>query len=69
MSVFDFEYSISVIDPYSNTKKLHFYDDDIHSNLIRQKLTLSVSDSIFEYKYENKYDINNIRPYPIRLHP
>ena len=68
-SVSDSEYPISVTDPYLNAQKLYFYDVDIYYNLIRQKLTLSVSDSIFEYKYENKYDINNIRPYPIRLHP
>ena len=60
-SVSDSEYSIFVIDPYLNTKKLHFYDIDIHYNLIQQKLTLSVFDSVFEQKYENKYDINNIR--------
>ena len=34
-----------------------------------KKLTLSVSDSVFEHKYENKYDISDIRPYPIRFHP
>ena len=72
-SVSDSEYSISVTNPYSNTQKLHFYDVDIHCNLIRQKLALSVFDSVFdsvfEQKYENKYDISNIRPYPIRLHP
>ena len=48
-------------DPYPYAQKLHFYDVDIHYNLIRQKLTLSVSDSVFEHKYENKYDISNIR--------
>ena len=53
----------------SNAQKLHFYDVDIHYNLIRQKLTLFVSDSVFEHKYENKYDISNIRLYPIRLYP
>ena len=63
------EYSISVTDPYPNTQKLYFYDVDIYCNLIRQKLALSVFDSVFEQKYENKYDINNIYPYPIRLHP
>ena len=63
------EYSISVADPYSNTQKLYWYDVDIHCNFIRQKLALSVFDSLFEQKYENKYDISNIRPYPIRLHP
>ena len=46
-----------------------FYDVDIYYNLIRQKLTLSVSDSVFEHKYENKYNISDIRPYPIRFHP
>ena len=50
----------------SNAQKLYFY---VHYNLIRQKLTLSVSNSIFEHKYENKYDINDIPPYPIRFHP
>ena len=52
-----------------DTKSYIFYDVDIHYNLIRQKLTLSVSDSTFEHKYENKYDISDIRPYPIRVHP
>ena len=50
-------------------KSYIFYDVDIHYNPIRQKLTLSVSDSIFEHKYKNKYDISDIHPYPIRLHP
>ena len=50
-------------------KSYIFYDVDIHYNFIRQKLILSVSDFVFEHKYENKYDISNIRPYPIRLHP
>ena len=49
--------------------KSFFYDIDIHCNFIWQKLTLSVFDSVFEQKYENKYDISNIRSYPIRLHP
>jgi len=34
-----------------------------------KKLILFISDSVFEHKYENKYDINNIRLYPIHLHP
>ena len=68
-SVSDSEYLLSVTDPYPNAQKLHFYDVDIHYNLIRQKLTISVSDSVFEHKYENKYDISDIRPYPIRFHP
>ena len=68
LSVSDSEYSISATDPYLNTKKLHFYDVDIHYNLIRQKLILSVSDSVFEPKYKNQYDISNIRPYSIHLH-
>ena len=34
-----------------------------------KKLILFISDSVFENKYENKYDISDIRPYPIRLHP
>ena len=63
------EYPISVIDSYPNAQKLHFYDVDIHYNLIRQKLTLSISSSVFEHKYKNKYNISNIRSYPIRLHP
>ena len=67
-SVSDSEYPISVTDPYSNAQKLRFYDVNIHYNLIRQKLTLSVSNSVFEHNYKNKYDISNIRPYPIRLH-
>ena len=68
LSVSDSEDPISVTDPYPNAQKLHFYDVDIHYNPIRQKLTISVSDSVFKRKYENKYDFNNIRPYPIRLH-
>jgi len=59
-SVSDSEYPISVTDPYPNAQNLYFYDVDIHYNLIRQKLTLS----IFEHKYENKYNISDIRPYP-----
>ena len=69
MFVFDFEYLISVTDSYSNAQKLYFYDVDIHYNFIRQKLILSVSDSVFEYKCENKYNITDIRPYSIRFHP
>ena len=68
-SVSDSEYLISVTDTYPNAQKLHFYDVDIHYNFIRQKLTLFISDSVFEHKYENKYDISNIRPCPIYLHP
>ena len=60
-SISDFEYPIFVINPYPNAQKLHFYYVDIHYYLIRQKLTLSISDSVFEYKYKN-----NISPYPIR---
>ena len=63
-SVFDFEYPVSVTDPYPNAQKLHFYNVDIHYNFIWQKLTIS----IFEHKYENKYDISNIHSYSIRLH-
>ena len=62
-SIFDSGYSISVIDPYPNTKKLHFYDVDLHYNLSRQKLTLFVSDFVFEQKYKNKYDISNIHSF------
>ena len=54
--VSDSEYSISVTDPYSNTQKLHFYDVDIHCNLIRQKLALFV----FEQKYEKTNTISVI---------
>ena len=68
-SVSDSEYLLSVTYPYPNAQKLYFYDIDIHYNLIRQKLTISVSDSVFEHKYENKYDISDIRPYPICFHP
>jgi hypothetical protein len=32
-------------------------------------LTLSVSESEYGQKYENKYNISDIRPYPIRFHP
>jgi hypothetical protein len=28
-----------------------------------------MSDSVFKHKYENKYDINDIRSYLIRFHP
>ena len=52
----------------SKVTLFYFYDVDIYYNLIRQKLILSVSDSIFEHKYENKYDISDIRLYPIRFH-
>ena len=63
--------------PYSDTKSCIFmmsisitifFDTNIHYNLIGQKLTLSIYNSIFKQKYEKKYDINNIRPYSIRLH-
>ena len=47
-SISDSGYSISVTDPYPNSKKLYFYDVDIHCILIRQKLTLSFSDSVFK---------------------
>ena len=63
------EYPISVTDPYPNGQKLYFYNVDIHYNLIRQKLTLSVSDSVFKHKYKNKYNISDIHSYPIRFHP
>ena len=59
--VFDFEHPIFVTDSYPNAQKLYFYDVDIHYNFIRQKVTLFVSDSAFEYKYKNKYDISDIR--------
>jgi len=68
-SISDSEYSISLTDLYPNAQKLHFYDVDIHYNLIRQKLTLYISDSIFEHKYENKYGISDIHPYSIHFHP
>ena len=68
-SVSDSEYPISVTDLYPNPQKLHFYDVNIYYNFIWQKLTISISDSVFEHKYENKYDINNIRSCPIYLHP
>jgi len=45
-----------------------FFDTNIHYNLIGQKLTLSIYNSIFKQKYEKKYDINNIHPYSICLH-
>jgi hypothetical protein len=32
-------------------------------------LTLSVFESKSDQKYENKYDISDIRLYPIRFHP
>ena len=69
MSVSDSEYQISMTDPYPNAQKLYFYDVDIHYNLIRQKLTLYVFDSVFEHKYENKYNISDIHLYSIRFHP
>ena len=60
-SVSDSEYPIFITDPYPNAQKLHFYNVDIHYNFIRQKLTLSVFDSLFEQKYKNKYDISDIQ--------
>ena len=69
LSVSDFEYSIFVTNLYSNTQKLHFYDVNIHYNLIRQKLILSISGPVFEHKYENKYNISNIHMYLFHLHP
>ena len=68
-SVSDSEYPLSITDPYPNAQKLYFYDINIHYNLIRQKLTLYIFNSVFEHKYENKYDISDICPYPIRFHP
>jgi hypothetical protein len=68
-SIFDFEYSIFITDPYPNAQNLYFYDVDIYYNFIRQKLTLSISDSVFEHKYKNKYDISDIRPYSTRFRP
>ena len=41
-SVFDPEYTISVTDPYPNAQKLHFYDVDIHYNLIRIRLRIQI---------------------------
>ena len=56
-------FSISVTDPYPNTKKLYFYDVNIHYNFIRQKLILSVSDS-----YLNKnMKINTISVIFVRI--
>ena len=57
----DLKEFLSVTDLYSK-------NIDIHYNLIRQKLILSISDSVFEQKYKNKYDINNIYPYLTCLH-
>ena len=68
-SVSNSEYHIFVPDLYPNAQKLYFYDVDIYYDLIRQKLILSVSDSVFKHKYENKYDISDIHPYPIRFYP
>ena len=31
--------------------------------------SLSVFESESERKYENKYNISDIRPYPVRFHP
>ena len=33
-SVFDFEYLMSITDPYPNAQNLHFYDVDIYYNFI-----------------------------------
>ena len=68
-SVSNSEYPISVTDSYPNAQKLYFYDVDIYYDHIRQKLIVSVSDSVFEHKYKNKYDISYIHPYSIHFHP
>ena len=44
----------------SECSKVIFYDVDIHYNSIRQKLTLSVSDSVFEHKYENMISVISV---------
>ena len=64
--VFIRPYPISSIQySYPNAQKLYFMMLISITILSEKKLTLS----IFEHKYENKYDISNIRLYPIRLHP
>jgi hypothetical protein len=41
----------------------------ISNRIISGIFILSVFESESEHKYENKYDISDIRPYPIRFHP
>ena len=41
-SVSDSEYSIFLTDLYPNAQKLHFYDVDIHYNLIRIRLRIQI---------------------------
>ena len=47
----------------------YIYDVDVHLSLIRHQLLISVSYLNSKEKYENKYGIGNIHPFPIRLHP
>ena len=49
--------------------KTYIFMMSISITILSKKLTLSVCDSVFEHKYENKYDIDDIRPYPTRFHP
>ena len=48
LSISDFGYSIFVTYQYPSTKKWHFYNVNIHYNFIRQKVTLSISNSVFQ---------------------
>jgi hypothetical protein len=41
----------------------------ISNRILSVIFILSVFESESEHKYENKYDISDIRPYPIRFHP
>jgi hypothetical protein len=41
----------------------------ISNHIISGIFILSVFESESGHKYKNKYDISDIRPYPIRFHP
>jgi hypothetical protein len=41
----------------------------ISNHILSGIFILSVFESESGHKYENKYDMSDIRPYPIRFHP
>jgi hypothetical protein len=41
----------------------------ISNRILSDIFILSVFESESGHKYENKHDISDIRPYPIRFHP
>jgi hypothetical protein len=66
LSVSEFKYSISdtvSISEYSN----RIFMMSISNHILFGVVTLSVFES--RQKYKNKYNINDIRPYPIHFHP